>query len=107
MPPRGRIIRQPHRDHYEIIKQILRIVYSNVGSQSNKSFELAYRCQLDLPLFFYYRDLLIGRGLLRISPNTEPTRRYEITPKGERFLQLFQEIEDDLQPEAITQQEDT
>ena len=48
--------------------------------------------------------MLIDR---RISSDKWPTQHYEITPKGQRFLQLFQEIEDDLQPEAITQQEDT
>jgi predicted transcriptional regulator len=107
MPRKRRVIRrqQPHphnRDSYEIIQQILRIVYSNVGGQNNKSFELAYRGQLDLPLFYYYRDLLIVRRLLRISSNTEPTQRYEITPKGERFLKIFAEIEDDLRPLAQT-----
>ena len=99
-----RIIKQPHRDHYEIIKQILQTVYTKAGGC--KSFELAYLCQLTWPQFIQYRDLLISNKLL-IPSNTEPTQRYEITPKGQRFLQLFQEIEDDLQPEAITQQEDT
>jgi predicted transcriptional regulator len=103
MPRKRRVIRRqpthPHnRDSYEIIQQILRIVYSNAGDRNNKSFELAYRCLLDLPLFFYYRDLLIDRRLLRISSNTETTRRYGITPKGERFLKIFAEIEDDLRP---------
>jgi predicted transcriptional regulator len=88
MPP-ARIVRQPHRDHYEVIRQILQTVYSKAGGC--KPFELAYRCQLTWPQFIWYRDLLITNKLL-IPSNTNPTRRYEITPKGERFLKIFAEI---------------
>lgn len=88
MTRKRRVIRRqpthPHnRDSYEIIQQILCIIDSNAGDRNNKLFELAYRCLLDLPLFFYYWDLLIDRRLLRISSNTETTRRYGITPKGD------------------------
>jgi predicted transcriptional regulator len=36
--------------------------------------------------------------LLIPSGNAEATRHYEITRKGERYLQVFTEIEDDLRP---------
>lgn len=90
-------IRQPDRDYYEIIKQILRTVYSRERGIS-KSFELAYRCELTVQQFIHYRDVLISRNLLLISSNTGPIQHYEITPKGERYLQVFIEIEDDLRP---------
>lgn len=90
-------IRQPNRDYYEIIKQILQTVYS-MTEGCGKSFEIAYRCQLDLPHFLYYRDMLLNRKLLLISSNTGPNQHYEITLKGERYLQLFAKIEDDLGP---------
>ena len=86
-----RIIRQPHRDTYEIMKQTLLIVYTKVGGC--KSFELAYMCQLTWPQFIRYRDLLISNKLM-IPSNNGPAQRYEITPKGERFLKVFAEIED-------------
>ncbi|MGH9950923.1 MAG: winged helix-turn-helix domain-containing protein [Nitrososphaeraceae archaeon] len=83
----------PHRDPYEIIKQILQIVYSREDGIC-KLFELAYRCQLTWQQFKYYRDLLIGRKLLMISSNTGPIQHYEITDKGLRYLKLFAEIQD-------------
>jgi predicted transcriptional regulator len=90
-------LRQPHRDYYEIIKVILQNVYSRMGGGGCKPFELAYRCELTWNQFRDYRDLLISRRLL-IPSNSETNHRYEITPKGERYLQLFTEIEDDLRP---------
>lgn len=84
--------RQPHRNDYEIIKQILQIVYPREGGIS-KIFELAYRCQLTWKQFKYYRDLLICRKLLPNSSNTGPNQHYEITDKGLRYLKLFAEIE--------------
>jgi predicted transcriptional regulator len=90
-------IRQPNRDYYEIIKQILQTVYSRAEG-CDKSFEIAYRCQLDLLQFFYYRDMLLNRRLLLVSFKNRDNQRYEITPKGERYLQVFIEIEDNLRP---------
>jgi predicted transcriptional regulator len=96
MPPRrGRIIRQPHRDHYEIIRQILQTVYTKAGGC--KSTEIAYRCELAWLQFTPYRDILLSNNLLILS-NAEPSQRYEITTKGERFLNMFAELEDDLRP---------
>ena len=74
----AREIRQSHRDHNEIIKQILQIVHSKV--EGCNSFELADRCELTWPQFASYRDILISRKLL-VPSNTEPTRYYETTKK--------------------------
>jgi predicted transcriptional regulator len=89
----SRILQQPHREQYEIIQQLLQTANSKV--EGCKQFELAYESQLNWPRFTYYRDFLISRELL-IPSDKEPAQQYEITPKGERYLQLFAEIEDGL-----------
>lgn len=86
-------LRQPHRDQYEIVKQILQTVYTK--TDGCRSFELAYRCRLSWPQFTRYRDLLFNQKLL-ISTNVGSNQHYEITDSGLRCLQLFAEIEDDL-----------
>jgi len=43
---------------------------------------------------------LIDQGLLRISYDVGRYVQYDITPKGIRYLQLFEEIEDDLRPQT-------
>jgi predicted transcriptional regulator len=88
---------QPHSDHYEIIKLILQTIYLRKNGIS-RSFEIAYRCQLSLQQFIYYRDILLRRNLLSISSGVGSNQHYEITPKGEHYLQLFTEIEEDLRP---------
>jgi predicted transcriptional regulator len=91
-------IRQPHRDYYEIIKRILQIVYS-MAAGCNKPFEIAYKCQLNLPQFLYYRDMLLSRNLILISSDIGTNQQhYEITDSGLRYLKLIKEIEDDLLP---------
>jgi predicted transcriptional regulator len=92
MPP-ARIVRQPHRDHYEILNVILQNVFSKI--EGCKPFELAYRCQLNWPQFAYYRDILLGNKLM-IPSGEGSIQHYEITRTGIRFLELFREIQDDL-----------
>jgi predicted transcriptional regulator len=92
----SRILQQPHREQYEIIQQLLLTAYSKV--EGCKQIELAYENQLNWLRFTYYRDFLISSELLIPSGNAEATRHYEITRKGERYLQVFTEIEDDLRP---------
>jgi predicted transcriptional regulator len=99
MSPR-KILRQLHRDHYEIVKQILQNVYTDAGGC--RPSELAYGCELTWQQFRNYRDLLISRELL-IPSEKGSIQRYEITPKGEHYLQLFAEIEDDLRPSVKDQ----
>jgi predicted transcriptional regulator len=92
----SRILQQPHREQYEIIQQLLLTAYSKVDGC--KQIELAYENQLNWPRFAYYRDFLISNELLTPSGNSAATQYYEITRKGERYLQVFTEIEDDLRP---------
>jgi predicted transcriptional regulator len=88
-------IRQPHRDQYEIVKEILQTIYTKANGC--RSFELAYRCNLSWPQFTRYRDLLFNQKLLILS-DFGPNQRYEITDRGLRYLQLFAQIENDLWP---------
>jgi predicted transcriptional regulator len=94
----SRQIRQPHRDKYEIIKQMIQALYSRTGGC--RSFELAYRCQLTWPQFLHYRDALLCCELLIIAGKGS-AQHYEITSKGLRYLQIFEEIEADLKPVDI------
>jgi predicted transcriptional regulator len=91
-----RVLRQPHRDHYQTIKQILQNIYSKAGGC--RATEVAYRSELTWKRFREYQDPLTSRRLLIPSDN-EATQHYEITPNGIRFLELFAEIEDGLRPE--------
>jgi predicted transcriptional regulator len=86
-----------NREQYEIIQQLLQTVNSRV--KGCKQFELAYESQLNWPQFTYYRDFLISCELL-IPSDEEPAQYYEITPNGERYLQLFAEMEDGLRDAA-------
>jgi predicted transcriptional regulator len=72
-----RVLRQPNRDHYQTIKQILQNVYTKAGGC--RATELAYRSELTWKQFIEYRDLLTSRRLLIPSDN-EATQHYEITP---------------------------
>jgi predicted transcriptional regulator len=94
----SRILKQSHREQYEIIHQLLQTANSKV--EACKQFELAYESQLNWPRFTYYRDFLIRRELL-IPSDRRPTKHYEITPKGEQYLHVFSEIEADLRPDTI------
>lgn len=49
-----------------------------------------------------YLKEFIDEGLL-ISSKSKPFRSYEITPKGQRNLKVFEEIEDDLRPVIIAE----
>jgi predicted transcriptional regulator len=91
----SRILQQPLRKQYEIIQHLLQTAYSK--EEACTQFELAYESQLNWLRFIYYRDFLISRDLV-ISSDKGPAQHYEITPKGERFLQIFAEVEDDLRP---------
>jgi predicted transcriptional regulator len=91
----SRILPQPHREQYEIIQQLLLTAYSK--SEGCKQLDLAYESQLNWPRFTQYRDHLISHELLTPS-NKGPTQHYAITSKGERYLQVFTEMEHDLRP---------
>ncbi|MGH9982900.1 MAG: winged helix-turn-helix domain-containing protein [Nitrososphaeraceae archaeon] len=66
-----------------------------------KSLDIAYGCELTWAQFRQYRDLLLSRKLLT-SHDTKAFSLYTITNEGLRYLQLFNEIEDYLEPVVIT-----
>ena len=89
---------QSHRHTHEIIKQILHTVHSRARKGHYcRPLEIVYRCELTWAQFRQYRDLLLSRKLLT-SPDTKDFSHYKITDKGLRYLQLFSEIEDYLDP---------
>jgi predicted transcriptional regulator len=93
---------QSHRHTHEIIKQILQTVHSRARKGHYcKSLDIAYGCELTWAQFRQYRDLLLSRKLLT-SPDTKDFSHYKITYEGHRYLQLFSEIEDYLEPVVNT-----
>jgi predicted transcriptional regulator len=96
-PSRGR--QQPHRHSHKIIKQILQTVYSRARKGHYcRPLEIANRCEITWAQLKQYRDLLLHHKLL-ISTDTKSFLHYKVTDKGLRYLQLFNEIEDYLEPE--------
>jgi predicted transcriptional regulator len=98
----GQQQQQSHRHTHEIIKQILRTVYSRTRKGHYcKSLDIAYGCELTWAQFRQYRDLLLSRKLLTLS-DMKDFSHYKITDKGLQYLQLFSEIEDYLEPVVNT-----
>jgi predicted transcriptional regulator len=91
-----------YRSKYEIAYDILRIVNDNPIIKRRYKTGIGYAAGLTHWLTVKYLRGLIDQGLLRISHDAGPYRHYEITPKGIRYLQLFDEIEDGLRPKVIT-----
>jgi predicted transcriptional regulator len=91
--------RQPHRDKLDIIKDILSTVaeteplYRNRRNQTS----VGYAAYLTHPQTVRFLKGLIDEGLLTLT-KSRPSSYYEITPKGQRCLQVFAEREDDLRP---------
>jgi predicted transcriptional regulator len=83
----GQRQQQSHRHTHEIIKQILQTVHSRTRKGHYcKSLDIAYGCELTWAQFRQYR------------PDTKAFSHYKITGEGLRYLQLFNEIEDYLEP---------
>jgi predicted transcriptional regulator len=98
----GQQQQQSHRHTHEIIKQILQTVDSRTREgYSCKSLDIAYECELTWAQFRQYRDLLLTRKLLT-SPDNKAFSHYKITNEGLQYLQLFNEIEDYLEPVVNT-----
>jgi predicted transcriptional regulator len=89
----------PQRDKYDIVKDILEIVYDTEPLYRNQMNQtrIGYEASLTHPQTVRYLRALVDLGLLA-SINFKPYSYYEITEKGQRCLQLFGEIEDNLQP---------
>ena len=89
----------PQRDQHDIIKEILEIVYYAKPLYRNqmKQTRIGYDAGLTHPQTVKYLKMIVNQDLLHLT-DFKPFSYYEITPKGRRCLQLFGEIQDDLQP---------
>lgn len=89
----------PQRDHHDIVKDILDIVYTTqplfITRRSQTS--IGHEAKLTHPQTVKYLEGLVDIGLL-IFTEFKPYRYYELTMKGRRCLQLFSELEEDLRP---------
>ena len=89
---------QRYRDRYNIVNDILQTVSNNPIIKRRHETGIGYVANLTHWQTVTYLKGLIDQDLLRrISDDLGPHPYYEITCKGECYLQLFAEIEDDLQ----------
>lgn len=89
----------PQRDHHDIVKDILEIVYTTqpLFRTWRSQTSIGHDAKLTHPQTVKYLEGLIDIGLLMLT-DFRPYPYYELTKKGRRCLQLFSEIEDDLRP---------
>jgi predicted transcriptional regulator len=87
------------RDHHDIIKDILKIVYATqpLFRTWRSQTSIGHDAKLTHPQTIKYLEGLVGIGLL-ILTDSKPYPYYELTKKGYRCLELFSQIEDDLRP---------
>jgi len=90
---------QRHRDRYDIVNAILQTV-SNIPIIKRRHITgIGYAANLTHWQTVTYLKGLMDQDLLRrISYDLGPYSHYEISRKGERYLKLFGEIENDLRP---------
>jgi predicted transcriptional regulator len=91
------VLRQPHRSRYDVVDEILQVVFSSPPIKRRHKTGIAYATNLTYKQTVRYLDGLIDEGLLVLT-DSEPYPYYEITPKGQHYLKVFAEIEDDLKP---------
>jgi predicted transcriptional regulator len=93
-----------HRSKYEIVNEILKVVLSR--SQSPSSFykcrhiHIAYGAGMTYSQLLDYLPQLTGSGLLKMT-KVGPDRYYEVSDKGQHYLHIYAEIEEDLYPDPV------
>ena len=94
----------PQRDKYDIVQDILEIVYDTKPLYRNQMNQtrIGYEAELTHPQTVKYLKLLVDQNLLDLT-NFKPFPSYAITKKGHRCLQLFGELEDELRSSATMQ----
>ena len=88
-----------HRSRYEITNDILHILGKYPAIRRRHKTGIGYAARLTHEFTVRYLRGLANEGLLRISQDTGIYPYYEITSKGLRYLQLFEEIQEDLKPD--------
>jgi predicted transcriptional regulator len=88
--------RHPQRDRYDIVKDILSIVFNTqpIYRSQRHQTSIGYAANLTHPQTVRFPKGLIDEGLLTLT-KSKPYPYYEITPKGQRCLQVFAELGDD------------
>lgn len=89
----------PQRDTYDIVKDILEIVYDTEPLYRNQMNQtrIGHEANLTHPQTVKYLRMLVDLGLIVLT-DFKPFLYYELTQKGRRCLQLCGEIEDELKP---------
>ena len=87
----------PQRDHHDMVKDILDVVYTTqpLFRSRRSQTSIGHEAKLTHPQTVQYLEGLVNIGLL-ILTEFEPFRYYELTKKGHRCLQLYNELENDL-----------
>jgi predicted transcriptional regulator len=100
------IIFGSQRSKHEIVNDILQTVLSRSRSPSSyykcRGLHISYQCNLSWNQLKGYLGPLIDSELLKTT-RSGPDLYYEITDKGQKYLQVFAEIEDDLSPVSIAE----
>ncbi len=95
------VLFQSQRSKHEIVNDILQTVLSRSQSPSSyykcRGLHISYQCNLSWNQLKDYLRPLIESELLKTT-RSGPDLYYEITDNGQRYLQVFAEIEDDLRP---------
>jgi predicted transcriptional regulator len=91
------VLHQPHRSRYDVVDEILQVIFNSPPIKRRHKTGIAYATNLTHKQTARYLDGLIEERLL-ILTDSKPYPYYEITPKGQHYLKVFSEIEDDLRP---------
>lgn len=92
-------INSSRRSKYEIVNDILHVVHSRSRSTASfykcKKTHIAFDADLTYPQLCEYLDYLVKLKLLRIM-NYGPYQYYEISDKGRQYLQMFEELQNEI-----------
>jgi predicted transcriptional regulator len=76
----GKIIRQPHRSRYDVVDEILQVIFNSPPIKRSHKTGIAYATNLTHKQTVRYLDGLIEERLL-ILTDSKPYPYYEITDK--------------------------
>jgi predicted transcriptional regulator len=97
MPGRSNQHRQ--RDRHDIIHDILQLVSNTqpIYRSQRHQTSIGYAANLTHPQTVKYLKRLVDERLL-VLIDSKPFQYYEITDKGRRCLQIYNELHEDMQP---------
>jgi predicted transcriptional regulator len=98
-PPRR--LGQHQRDRYDIVNDILSIVANTQPLYRNRRNQtsIGYAANLTHPQTVRFLKGLIDEGLL-VFTESRPSSFYEITTEGQRYLQVFAELQQEMKREG-------